>query len=41
MVEMVEDMDNLDDKLFSAFKRNSSTENVKKKITFAGLFFYY
>lgn len=35
MVEMVEDMDNLDDKLFSAFKRNSSTENVKKKITFA------
>ncbi|XP_029172674.1 LOW QUALITY PROTEIN: trichohyalin-like [Nylanderia fulva] len=32
MVEMVEDMDNLDDKLFSTFKKNPSTE---KKITFA------
>lgn len=32
---MVEDMDNLDDKLFSGFKRNPSTEDVKKKITFA------
>jgi len=37
MVEMVEDMDSLDDKLFSnAFKRNPSAENSKKRITFAG-----
>ncbi|XP_012216411.1 fas-binding factor 1-like [Linepithema humile] len=36
MVEMVEDMDSLDDKLFGdAFKRNSSTENSKRRITFA------
>lgn len=36
MVETVEDMDNLDDKLFSnAFKRNLSMEDGKKKITFA------
>ncbi|XP_072767189.1 uncharacterized protein Twy isoform X2 [Anoplolepis gracilipes] len=36
MVEIVEDMDNLDDKLFSStFKRNPSTEDGKKKITFA------
>jgi len=37
MIEMVEDMDSLDDKLFSnAFKRNPSAENSKKRITFAG-----
>ncbi|XP_012534845.2 golgin subfamily A member 4 isoform X1 [Monomorium pharaonis] len=33
---MVEDMDSLDDKLFSnAFRRNPSVENDKKRITFA------
>lgn len=37
MVEMIEDMDSLDDKLFgNAFKRNSSAENSKRRITFAG-----
>ncbi|KAL6434459.1 hypothetical protein ACFW04_006100 [Cataglyphis niger] len=36
MVEMVEDMDNLDDKLFNnTFKRNPSMEDGKKRITFA------
>ncbi|GAB1863771.1 Fas-binding factor 1 [Camponotus japonicus] len=36
MIEMMEDMDNLDDKLFSnAFKRNPSMEDGKKRITFA------
>ncbi|XP_011697457.1 PREDICTED: fas-binding factor 1 homolog isoform X2 [Wasmannia auropunctata] len=36
MTEMVEDMDSLDDKLFSnAFRRNPSAENGKKRITFA------
>jgi len=40
MVKMVEveDMDSLDDKLFSnAFRRNPPAENSKKRITFAGL----
>ncbi|XP_071627650.1 uncharacterized protein Twy [Temnothorax longispinosus] len=36
MVDMVEDMDSLDDKLFSnAFRRNPTAENGKKRITFA------
>lgn len=39
IVEMMEDMDSLDDKLFgNAFKKNPSVENGKKRITFAGLF---
>lgn len=38
MIDTIEDMDNLDDKLFSnAFKRNPPMEDGKKKITFAGL----
>jgi len=41
MIEMMEDMDNLDDKLLSnAFKRNPSMEDGKKRITFAGLIQY-
>lgn len=38
MVETVEDMNSLDDKLFGdTFKRNPPLEDGKKRITFAGL----
>lgn len=38
MIAMMEEMDNLDEKLLSnTFKRNPSMEDSKKRITFAGL----